>query len=76
MGSTWLLTSSHKEEATARVLKKNMTRKVEVSELLRNRSHSYNLGRIAQLIHGTPHSLTRPSQLPHGAGTSIPIAVV
>lgn len=76
MGSTWLLASCHKEEATARVLKKNMTRKVEAAELLRNRSHSYNSGRSALLIHGTPHFLTRPSQLPHGAGTSIPTAVV
>lgn len=45
MGSTWLLASCHEEEATARVLEKNMTRKVEAAELLRNRSHSYNLDR-------------------------------
>lgn len=42
MGSPWLLASCHEEEATARVLEKNMTREVEAAELLRNRSHSYN----------------------------------
>lgn len=34
MGPTWLLASCHKEEATVRVLKKNMAREVEAAELL------------------------------------------
>lgn len=48
--------SCHKEEATARVLKKNMTRKVEAAELLRNRSRRYNLGRSSPAYswHPTP----------------------
>lgn len=45
MGPTWLLASCHKEEATARVLKKNMARKVEVAKLLRNRSRGHSLGK-------------------------------
>lgn len=45
MGPTWLLASCHKEEATVRVLKKNMARKVEVAKLLRSRSQGHSLGR-------------------------------
>lgn len=34
MGPPWLLADCHKEEATVRVLKKNMAREVETAELL------------------------------------------
>lgn len=40
MESTWLLTSCHKEEATVRILKKNMAREVKASELLGKESRS------------------------------------
>lgn len=64
MGSPWLLASCHEEEATARVLEKNMTREVEAAELLRNRSHSYNLGRSSPAYSWHP-------TLPHQTLTTI-----
>lgn len=41
MGPTRLLANCHKEEATVRILKKNMAREVEPTELLGNRSQGH-----------------------------------
>lgn len=60
VGPTCLLAHCHKEEATVRVLKKNMTREVEAAELLGSRSQGQRLGRSSSPYWWAPHFLIRP----------------
>lgn len=60
VGPTWLLAHCHKEEATVRVLKKNMTREVEVAELLGSRSQGQRLGGSSPPSWWASYFLIRP----------------
>lgn len=64
MGPPWLLANCHKEEATVRILKKNMAREVKAAKLLGAEAKVTVKAEAALPVHGTPHFLIRPSQLP------------